>query len=258
MLSDQQLLRYSRQILLPEVDFDGQDRLRAASVLLVGAGGLASPAALYLAGAGIGQLIIADHDQLESSNLHRQIAFRHSDVGSNKAQALAVQLTALNSDVAITAHPQQVDAGWLANIVPTVDVVLDCSDNFATRVAVNRACVAARKPLVSGAAIRFSGQLAVFDLRDPQAPCYACLFGDQDDDDQRCRDVGILGPVVGTIGTLQALQALRLLLGQPVSPTLHLFEGASLSWQTLQIKRDPACPVCAEDPGKSRLDCESA
>ena len=245
MLSDQQLLRYSRQILLPAIDFDGQDRLRAASALLVGAGGLASPAALYLAGAGIGRLIIADHDRLEISNLHRQIAFRGDDVGQNKAAALAAQLQALNSDVAVTAYPEQADAAWLAETVGNVDVVLDCSDNFGTRAAVNRACVAARTPLVSGAAIRFSGQLAVFDLRDADAPCYACLFGDQDDDDQRCRDVGIVGPVVGTIGTLQALQAMQLLLGQPVSPCLHLFEGASLGWQTLTIQRDPACPVCA-------------
>lgn len=244
-LSDQQLLRYSRQILLPEVDFDGQDRLRASRALLVGAGGLASPAALYLAGAGIGELIIADHDQLEISNLHRQIAFRHDDVGSNKAEALAQQLRALNSDVTITTHTQAADADWLTHTVPQVQVVLDCSDNFATRAAVNRACVAARVPLVSGAAIRFSGQLAVFDLRQADAPCYACLFGDQDDDDQRCRDVGILGPVVGTIGTLQALQAIRVLLGETIPATLQLFEGATLGWQTVQIKRDPGCPVCS-------------
>ena len=178
MLSDDELLRYSRQILLPEIDLAGQEKLRAASVLIVGAGGLASPAALYLAGAGVQRLLIADGDTLEISNLHRQIGFREADIGSNKAQALADHLGALNADVEIEAHPGYVDESWLASAVPSVDVVLDCSDNFATRTMVNAACVRAKKPLVAGAAIRFSGQLAVFDLRRDDAACYACLYGD--------------------------------------------------------------------------------
>jgi molybdopterin-synthase adenylyltransferase len=245
MLSDEELLRYSRQILLAEIDLAGQEALRMASVLLVGAGGLANPAALYLAGAGVGRLLIADGDALETSNLHRQIGFRQSDIGDNKAEALAEQLRALNDAVQVTAHPHYADEDWLHEVVPGVDVVLDCSDNFATRALVNAACVAARKPLVSAAAIRFSGQLAVFDLRRHDAACYGCLYGNGDSVDELCSESGILGPVVGVMGTLQALQAIRLLTGLPVSDTLQLFDGQTLSWKSLSFRRDPACPVCA-------------
>jgi adenylyltransferase/sulfurtransferase len=232
MLSDEELLRYSRQILLPEIDLAGQEKLRAASVLIVGAGGLANPAALYLVGAGVQLLRIADGDRLEISNLHRQIGFRGADIGSNKAQALAAQLTALNADV-------QVDEA-----LPSVDVVLDCSDNFATRTLVNAACVRAKKPLVSGAAIRFSGQLAVFDLRREDAACYACLYGDGDSADELCSESGIAGPVVGVIGTLQALQAIRLLIGLPLNERLQLFDAQTLEWKSLAFRKDPACRVC--------------
>ncbi|MFN3712707.1 MAG: HesA/MoeB/ThiF family protein [Alcanivoracaceae bacterium] len=245
MLSDDELLRYSRQILLAEVDLAGQEALRAAFVLLVGAGGLANPAALYLAGAGVGRLLIADGDVLEASNLHRQIGFRQGDVGRNKAEALAAQLRALNDAVEARVQPHYVDESWLASVVPTVDVVLDCSDNFATRALVNAACVAARTPLVSAAAIRFSGQLAVFDLRRDDAACYGCLYGNGDNVDELCSESGILGPVVGVMGTLQALQAIRLLTGLPVSQSLQLFDGHTLSWKSLSFRRDPACPVCA-------------
>ena len=245
MLSDEELLRYSRQILLPEIDLAGQEKLRAASVLIVGAGGLANPAALYLAGAGVQRLLIADGDTLEVSNLHRQIGFREADVGSNKAQALAVQLAALNADVQIKAYPGYVDESWLASAVPSVDMVLDCSDNFATRTMVNAACVSAKKPLISGAAIRFSGQLAVFDLRRDNAACYACLYGSGESQDELCSESGILGPVVGTMGTLQALQAIRLIAGLPVEQKLHLFDAHTLEWKALAFRKDPACPVCA-------------
>lgn len=248
MLSDDELLRYSRQILLADVDLAGQEALRAASVLLVGAGGLANPAALYLAGAGVGRLLIADGDRVETSNLHRQIGFRQTDVGHNKAQALAAQLRALNDAVTVQDYPGFVDAEWLADAVPDVDLVLDCSDNFATRTLVNAACVAARKPLVSAAAIRSSGQLAVFDLRREEAACYGCLYGHGDEVDALCSESGILGPVVGMMGTLQALQAIRLLLGLPVSETLHLFDGQTPGWKSLSFRRDPACPVCARRP----------
>ena len=244
MLSDDELLRYSRQILLPEIDLAGQEKLRAASVLIVGAGGLANPAALYLAGAGVQRLLIADGDTLEVSNLHRQIGFREADIGRNKAQALAAQLAALNADVQVKAHPDYVDENWLASAVPSVDVVLDCSDNFATRTMVNAACVRARKPLVSGAAIRFSGQLAVFDLRREDAACYACLYGEGSNADELCSESGIAGPVVGVIGTLQALQTIRLLVGLPLNERLQLFDGQILEWKSLAFRKDPACRAC--------------
>lgn len=245
MLSDNELLRYSRQILLPEIDLAGQEKLRKASVLIVGAGGLANPAALYLSGAGVQRLLIADGDTLEISNLHRQIGFRESDIGSNKAQALAGQLGALNADVQVEAYQGYVDEGWLAAALPTVEVVLDCSDNFATRTMVNAACVRAKKPLVSGAAIRFSGQLAVFDLRLDGAACYACLYGDGDSADELCSESGIAGPVVGVIGTLQALQAIRLLVGLPLNERLQLFDAQTLEWKSLAFRKDPACKVCS-------------
>ncbi|MCH8544537.1 MAG: molybdopterin-synthase adenylyltransferase MoeB [Alcanivorax sp.] len=244
MLTDDQLLRYSRQILLPEFDVAGQAALAAARVLLIGAGGLGCPAALYLAGAGVGELILADPDKVDSSNLHRQIAYRETDVGQPKAQALAATLHALNSEVRITAHVLAADDSWLATQVPGVTLVLDCSDNFATREAVNRACHAAGVPLISGAAIRQEGQLAVFDFRQPESPCYGCLYGDGEGPDTLCSESGILGPVVGTVGTLQAHLALRLLSGANVGGVLHLFDGATMSWRQLRLRRDPGCRVC--------------
>jgi molybdopterin-synthase adenylyltransferase len=245
MLSDDQLLRYSRQIFLPQIDLAGQEKLLAASVLIIGAGGLASPAALYLAGAGVGHIRIADGDTLEASNLHRQVAFREGDIGRNKAEALAAQLRSLNGAVTVEGHDQFADPHWLTDAVTQADVVLDCSDNFATRSQVNVACVAARKPLVSGAAIRLAGQLAVFDLRRDDAACYACLYGSGESAEELCSESGILGPVVGLIGTLQALHAIRLLTGQPVTQTLQLFDGNTLEWKSLTFRKDHACPICS-------------
>lgn len=248
MLSDDQLLRYSRQILLADIDLAGQEKLLAASVLIIGAGGLGNPAALYLAGAGVGHITIADGDTLEASNLHRQIAFRENDIGTNKAEALATQLRALNPAIQITAYPRYIDDIWLADTVPTVDMVLDCSDNFVTRAQVNAACVTAKKPLISAAAIRNSGQLAVFDLRRDNVACYACLYGSGDSSEaspeELCSESGVLGPVVGMMGTLQALQTIRLIVGLPVADTLQLFDGSTLSWKSLAFRRDPACRVC--------------
>lgn len=246
--SDDQLLRYSRQLLLDDVGLEGQEALRDARVLLVGAGGLANPAALYLAGAGVGQLTLVDDDKVDPSNLHRQIAFRGNQVGESKVQALADQLQALNPEVAVQGIAARADADWLIRQVPTVDLVLDCCDNFATRQAVNAACVRHRKPLVSGAAVRLDGQLALFDLRDPKSACYACVYGDGTDGDLACSDAGILGPVVGTIGTLQALLAIHLLVGRPVAPVLRLFDGRIASWREARFSKDPACPVCGGGP----------
>jgi len=176
--------------------------------------------------------------------LHRQIAFRGDQVGEGKAGALAAQLRALNPDVLVEPHAARADREWLDRHVPDVDLVLDCSDNFATRQAANAACVAHRKPLVSGAAIRLDGQLAVFDLRRPDSACYACVYGAGTDGDLACSEAGILGPVVGTVGTLQALLAIHLLTGTPVAPVLRVFDGRTLGWREVAFKKDPGCPVC--------------
>lgn len=243
-LDDQQLTRYSRQLLVEEFDLDGQQALRAATVLMIGCGGLASPAALYLAGAGIGRLWLVDDDHVDLSNLHRQIAFHGDDLGTPKATALARRLGGLNPDTRIEAFTARADEGWLDRHLPEATVVLDCTDNFATRQMINAACVRHRKPLISGAAIRFDGQLAVFDLRDPDSACYACVYGAGTDGDLACSEAGILGPVVGTVGTLQALLAMHLLSGRAVAPALRLFDGRTAGWRQVRLTKDPGCPVC--------------
>ncbi len=245
MFNDEQLNRYSRQLMVDELDLDGQEALAAARVLIVGCGGLASPAALYLAGAGVGQLVLADDDRVELSNLHRQVAFRGDQVNQPKAEALRDQLQLLNADVDVRSAVVRVDDAWLDEAVSAATLVLDCTDNFATRQAINRACVNHAKPLVSGAAIRMDGQLAVFDLRAADSPCYACVYGDGTSGDLACSEAGILGPVVGMMGTLQALAAIRTLSGASVASVLHLFDGRTLGWRQVAIPRDPQCPVCA-------------
>ncbi len=246
MFNDEQLERYSRQLMVSEVDLAGQEALAAAQVLIVGCGGLANPAALYLAGAGVGRLVLADDDHVELSNLHRQIAFRSSQINQPKAQALRDQLLQLNPDVDIQACVSRVDESWLSQAVSTASLVLDCTDNFATRQAVNRACVAHKVPLVSGAAIRMDGQLAVFDPRDDSSPCYACVYGDGTDGDVACSQAGIVGPVVGAVGTMQALAALQLLTGAKLYGVLHLFDGRSLTWRQVSLRRDKGCHVCGD------------
>jgi adenylyltransferase/sulfurtransferase len=245
MFNDEQLNRYSRQLMVDELDLDGQEALAAARVLIVGCGGLANPAALYLAGAGVGQLVLADDDRVELSNLHRQVAFRGDQVHQSKAEALRDQLQLLNADVDVRSAVVRVDDAWLDDAVAEATLVLDCTDNFATRQAINRACVAHARPLVSGAAIRMDGQLAVFDLRAADSSCYACVYGDGTDGDLACSEAGILGPVVGVVGTLQALAAIRTLSGASVASVLHLFDGRTLGWRQVAIPRDPQCPVCA-------------
>lgn len=244
MFSDQELERYSRQLILPEIDLAGQEKLAASSVLIIGAGGLGNPAALYLTGAGVGEIVIADHDHVEISNLHRQLAFRQNDCGKSKAQALQQQLQQINPQVRVRAHDHRVDAAWLEQAVPPVKLVLDCTDNFQTRNLINRACFLHRVPLVSAAAIRFAGQLVTLDFRQPQSPCLACLFGESEQDEESCSRFGILGPVVGLMGTLQALQAIKLLVGLPMAAQLMTFDGLALRWQTHAVPRDPRCPCC--------------
>ncbi|WP_308388811.1 HesA/MoeB/ThiF family protein [Acidithiobacillus sp. AMEEHan] len=246
-LDDTGLLRYARQILLPEIDVAGQQRLRRARVLVIGMGGLGCPAALYLAGAGVGTLGICDPDLVSLSNLARQILYTEADLDRPKVSAAAEHLRAHNASVECIAYPQAATSEFLANVLANYDLVLDCSDNFSTRHAVNRACLAARKPLVSAAAIRWSGQLAVFDFRLPDAPCYACLYpqGGADEED-RCATLGVIGPLTGILGSMQALEAIRLLLGlaSPVTGKLLLVDAIDLAFRTISLQKDPQCPVC--------------
>lgn len=241
------LARYSRQVVLREVGVNGQQVLRDSSALIVGLGGLGTPAALYLAGAGIGRLVLSDFDRLQASNLHRQILYRDAQVGEAKLDAAREQLLALNPDCAIECRPGPLDDAALLAAAREVDVVLDCSDNFATRFAVNRACVAARRPLVSGAAIRFEGQLAVFDSARGSG-CYACLYPSAGDAQETCEEAGVLGPVVGVVGTRQALAALKLLLGLGEDRgTLWVWDALTDASRRLSIPRDPHCPACSPD-----------
>lgn len=248
-LTDQQLLRYSRQILLNDWDVAGQQRLLASRVLVVGAGGLGSPVMLYLAAAGVGQLVIADGDQVELSNLQRQIAHGEADIGESKAVSAAAAAREINSDCQIEVVAERLQAAQLLDRIAGVDAVVDCSDNFATRFAINRACFAAGVPLISGAAIRTEGQLAVFDPRAEDSPCYRCLYSeDADDSGLNCADAGVLAPFVGVIGSLQALLAVNLLagFGAPAHGRLTVVDGRDLQLRTLTLPPDPQCPVCAQ------------
>lgn len=234
--------RYSRQVVLREVGVHGQQLLRDSSVLVVGLGGLGSAAALALAGAGVGHLLLADRDRVELSNLQRQLLYRQGDVGRAKTDAARAQLLAVNPETRVTPLDE---AGWPA-AVAQADVVLDCTDNFPARFAINAACVAARKPLVSGAAIRFEGQLAVFDLRRG-GPCYACLYPQDGAAQETCEEAGILGPVVATIGNLQALAALKLLLGlADEAGILRTWDALRSQWRSHNMAADPRCPTCSQ------------
>lgn len=246
MLTDEELLRYSRQILLQQVDVDGQLKLKNSRVLIVGLGGLGSPVALYLAAAGVGELHVADFDTVDLTNLQRQIVHDTSSVGQSKVDSGLRRLEAINPEIKLVAHRSALDTDSLADAVAAVDLVLDCCDNFGTREAVNKACVAARKPLVSGAAIRLEGQLSVFDSRQPTSPCYHCLYGRGSDEDLTCSEAGVLGPLVGLVGSLQALEALKILagFGEPLVGRLLLVDAMTTRFRELRVKRDPACRVC--------------
>ncbi|MDX2457406.1 MAG: molybdopterin-synthase adenylyltransferase MoeB [Gammaproteobacteria bacterium] len=245
-MNDAQLLRYSRQIMLPQVDIEGQERLLAARALIIGAGGLGSPAAIYLAAAGVGHLVMADHDIVELSNLQRQLLHHDKDIGRSKVASAQDTLTIINPDIRVSTIAQTLQGGTLGDEARQADVVLDCSDNFATRFAVNRACVTHRTPLVSGAAIRMEGQVAVFDSRIANSPCYHCLYKEGEEDDQTCSGNGILSPVVGIIGSLQALEALKVILsmGETLAGRLVIFDGLTHEWRTLSLRQDPDCTVC--------------
>jgi len=245
MLNDQEFLRYSRQLLLEDIGPTGQENLKQATVLIVGLGGLGSPAALYLAAAGVGTLLLADDDQLHISNLQRQILYRTGDVATGKAKLAQRHLQALNPQVESIALEQRLQGSTLNDAVDRANLVLDCSDNMTTRHAINAACIKAGVPLLSGSAVGFSGQLLV--IEPPYAHgCYACLYPDQAEPQRNCRTAGVLGPVVGVIGTLQALEAIKMLAGMPspLSGKLRLFDGKQQSWSTLQLSKASTCPIC--------------
>ncbi len=247
-MDDKQLLRYSRHILLKEFGIEAQDKLLASSALVVGAGGLGSAALMYLASAGIGKIVIADGDKVDATNLQRQIVHRESAIGVNKALSAAQTLRGINSQCVIEIVEQRLTGAALAAQVAAVDIVLDCSDNFATRYAINRACVTHQKPLVSGAAIRFDGQIASFDFRRSDSPCYHCLFQEQSEgEEERCALMGVFAPLVGIIGAMQAGEAIRLLtdIGEPLVGKLLLLDGLTMSWHTVKLARDKDCAVCS-------------
>ena len=246
-MDDDQLLRYSRHILLPQLGIEGQEKFRRSHALVVGAGGLGSPVALYLASAGVKTLTICDGDAVDLTNLQRQIVHRTDAIGSPKVESARRTLAAINPGVVVNALAERVAGARLDRLVRDADIVLDCSDNFATRHAINRACAAHRKPLVSGAAVRFDGQIAVFDLRDAQSPCYHCLFPEYgDSEDMRCAVMGVFAPLTGIIGSMQAAEALKLLagIGASLAGRLLLLDALAMEWHSVRIKRDPACPVC--------------
>ena len=246
-MNDHQLLRYSRHILLDEIGIEGQQRLLDAKVLVIGAGGLGSPAALYLAASGVGQLVIVDDDEVDLTNLQRQILHTTGRVGQPKVDSARVALSQINPDIEVIPLRERVAGARLAELVAASTVVLDCSDNFATRHAVNRACVAARVPLVAGAVIRFDGQLSVFDPRDCASPCYACLFPPGAGfEDAACSTMGVFAPLVGVIGAMQAAEALKLMIGigESLAGRLLMLDGRSMEWSSIGIARDPGCPVC--------------
>ena len=245
-MNDNQLLRYSRQIMLPEFDYDGQQALLDAQVLVVGVGGLGSPVAMYLAAAGVGHLVLVDDDVVDFSNLQRQIAHTEQTVDQPKVDSAAASIAHLNSDVKVTCLPQRLSGDLMVEQVQAADVVVDCSDNLPTRSALNQVCWQMHTPLVSGAAIRFEGQLSVFDSRDPNSPCYACLHHQTGNLDATCAANGVISPVVGIIGAMQALETIKLLaqVGEPAVGKLMMFDGLTAQWRSFGLPRLPECQVC--------------
>lgn len=246
-MNDQQLLRYSRHILLDPLGIEGQERILGSHALIVGAGGLGSPAALYLASAGVGKITLVDGDSVDFTNLQRQILHTAERVGQAKVRSGQTALAAINPEVVVEAIAERVGDERLQSLVAAADVVLDCSDNFTTRHAINRACVQYRKPLVSGAAIRFDGQISVYDLRQPEAPCYHCLFPEGEEvGETRCAVMGVFAPLTGIVGSLQAAEALKLLagIGEPLVGRLLLADVLSMQWRTIKFRRDAGCAVC--------------
>lgn len=246
-MNDEQLQRYSRHILLDEIGIDGQEKLLAAHALVIGAGGLGSPVALYLASAGIGRITLIDHDEVDLTNLQRQIVHTTARVGQAKVESAKQALQQINPEVKVVALCERADEARVQSLASSASVVLDCTDNFATRHAINRACVAAGVPLVSGAAIRMYGQVAVFDSRSGKTACYACLFPpDQQFEEVACSTMGVFAPLVGIIGTMQAAEALKLVagIGESLADRLLLLDARAMEWTSIRTTRSNDCTVC--------------
>ena len=244
-MDDNALLRYSRQIMLPELGVEGQQRLCGARILIIGLGGLGSPAAMYLAAAGIGTLELADDDRVDLSNLQRQVLHTTDRIGLEKTASAQTGLNSLNPTTKIVLHNERLKGPALLSAVEAVDLVLDCSDNFATRFALNQACHDLQTPLVSGAAIRWDGQITVFD-NQPGSPCYRCLYSEDGEEELRCSENGVVAPLVGIIGAMQSLEAIKLLggVGEPLGGRLLMLDALRMQWRELRLRPDPACPVC--------------
>jgi molybdopterin/thiamine biosynthesis adenylyltransferase len=244
-MDDKQLLRYSRHILLPQIDVRGQEKLLASRVLIVGLGGLGSPVAMYLAASGVGNLVLVDHDRVDLTNLQRQIVHATERVGQDKTASAAHALAALNPGVRVTTINQKLEGAALDEQVQQVDAVVDTTDNFASRFAINAACMRAGKPLISGAVVRFEGQVAVFP---PGGPCYRCLYAEGGGPDEACATLGVLAPAAGIIGSIQAVETLKVLLGigQTLAGRLLLFDALNMEWHEVKLRKDPVCPVCGE------------
>lgn len=245
-MDDEQLLRYSRQILLPQIEIEGQERLLNATVLIIGLGGLGSPVAMYLAAAGVGHLILCDFDSVDLSNLQRQIIHTTQDIGKPKVESARESLLALNPQIKVTTLYQQLDEESLAKQIVNVDIVLDCTDNLPTRFAINQACVQTKTPLISGAAIRMEGQLSVFKGYLPDSPCYRCLYPSDDVLAETCSQTGILAPLVGIIGSLQALEAMKLIMnvGDTLTGEVLLLDGLTMEFNRIKLAKNPNCPIC--------------
>lgn len=244
-MNDEQLLRYSRHILLPQIDVRGQEKLLASRVLIIGLGGLGSPAAMYLAASGVGHLVLVDHDKVDLTNLQRQIVHATERVGQDKATSAAHGLEALNPGTRITAINRKLEEPELGEQIDLADAVLDATDNFASRFVINAACMRAKKPLISGAVVRFEGQVAVFP---PGGPCYRCLYAEGGGPDEACATFGVLAPAAGVIGSLQAVETIKVLLGigQTLAGRLLLFDALNMEWREMKLRRDPACPACGQ------------
>ncbi|NOX08169.1 MAG: molybdopterin-synthase adenylyltransferase MoeB [Gammaproteobacteria bacterium] len=252
-MNDQQLLRYSRQIMLPGIDIEGQQRLLQSHVLIIGAGGLGSPVAMYLAASGVGQITITDDDQVDLSNLQRQILHHQQDIGRDKVDSAVDTLKGINPDIKINTIAHRLNAEELEVIMQQVDAVVDASDNFNTRFTINAACVRQQIPLISGAAIRMEGQISVFTPGKDNSPCYHCLYTEGDELEQTCSENGVLSPLVGIIGSMQALETLKVLLdlGQTLAGQLMILDALHMEWRSIKLRRDPDCPVCSREYSKT-------
>ena len=250
-MTDDELLRYSRHILLDELGVEGQERLMAARALVIGAGGLGSPVALYLGTAGVGRITLVDHDTVDLTNLQRQLAHSVARIGMPKTESARQAILDINPQVSVIAIQARADTRLLDQLVPDADVVLDCCDNFATRHLINAACVKHAKPLVSGAAIRFDGQISVYDSGDSASPCYACVFPpDSELEETRCATMGVFAPLVGIIGAMQAAEALKMIcaVGRSLAGRMLMLDGRAMEWTSMKVPRNPACPVCSTRP----------